>query len=86
MMRRVSEKRIGVPIGTSDWRQAYPDIHRECAINQDVVGTLNRTYANENPFKHGMEISEEQTRETIRARQSGHNPQIEESIYGHQLQ
>jgi hypothetical protein len=50
------------------------------------VGTLNRIYANENPFKQGMEMSEEQTRETIRARQSGHSPQMEESIYGRQLQ
>ncbi|XP_022163480.1 uncharacterized protein LOC111028984 [Myzus persicae] len=86
VMRRESEKRIGVPIGTSDWRQAYPEIHREFAINQDVAGTLNRIYANENPFKQGMEMSEEQTRETIRARQSGHSPQMEESIYGRQLQ
>jgi superfamily II DNA helicase RecQ len=86
VMRRESEKRIGVPIGTSDWRQAYPEIHREFAINQDVVGTLKRIYDNENPFKQGMEMSEEQTRETIRARQSGHSPQMEESIYGRQLQ
>ena len=86
VMRRESEKRIGVPIGTSDWRQAYPEIHREFAINQDVVGTLKRIYDNENPFKQGIEISEEQTRETIRARQSGYSPQIEESIYGRQLQ
>ncbi|KAL1582253.1 hypothetical protein WHR41_09118 [Cladosporium halotolerans] len=86
VMRRESEKRIGVPIGTSDWRQAYPDIHREFAVNQDVVGTLNRIYANENPFKQGMAMDEEQTRETIRARQSGHSPQMEESIYGRQLQ
>jgi len=86
VMRRESEKRIGVPIGTSDWRQAYPEIHREFAINQDIVGTLNRIYANENPFKQGMEMDEEQTRETIRARQSGHSPQMEESIYGRQLQ
>jgi superfamily II DNA helicase RecQ len=86
VMRRESEKRIGVPIGTSDWRQAYPEIHREFAINRDVVGTLNRIYANENPFKQGMDVDEEQTRETIRAKQSGHSPQMEESIYGRQLQ
>jgi superfamily II DNA helicase RecQ len=85
-MRRESEKRIGVPIGPSDWRQAYPAIHREFAINQDVVGTLKRIYANENPFKQGVEMDEEQTRETIRAKQSGHSPQMEESIYGRQLQ
>jgi hypothetical protein len=86
VMRRESEKRIGVPIGTSDWRQAYPEIHREFAINRDVVGTLNRIYANENPFKQGMDMNEEQTRDTIRAKQSGHSPQMEESIYGRQLQ
>jgi hypothetical protein len=85
VIRRESEKRIGVPIGTSDWRQAYPEIHREFAINRDVVGTLNRIYANENPFKQGIDMDEEQTRETIRARQSGYSPQIEESIYGRQL-
>ena len=50
------------------------------------MGTLKRIYDNENPFKQGMEMSEEQTRETIRARQSGHSPQMEESIYGRQLQ
>lgn len=33
-----------------------------------------------------MDINEEQTRETIRARQSGQSPQMEESIYGRQLQ
>jgi hypothetical protein len=86
VMRRESEKRIGVPIGTSDWRQAYPEIHREFAINQDVMGTLNRIYANENPFKQGTDTNEEQTRETIRAKQSGHSLQMEESIYGRQLQ
>ena len=86
VMRRESEKRIGVPIGTSDWRQAYPEIHREFAINQDVVGTLYRIYANENPFEQGIGIDEEQTCEAIRAKQSGHSPQIEESIYGRQLQ
>jgi superfamily II DNA helicase RecQ len=47
---------------------------------------LNRIYANENPFKQGMDMDEEQTRETIRAKQSGHSPQMEESIYGRQLQ
>lgn len=47
-----AESCAGVPIGTSDWRQAYPEIHREFAINQDIVGTLNRTYANKTPFKH----------------------------------
>ncbi|GAB7336613.1 hypothetical protein MBLNU13_g10310t1 [Cladosporium sp. NU13] len=86
VMRRESQKRIGVPIGTSDWRQAYPEIHREFAIKQDVTGTLKRIYNNENPFKQGMDMDEEQTRETIRARQSGHSPQMEESIYGRQLQ
>ena len=86
VMHRESQKRIGVPIGTSDWRQAYPEIHREFAINQDVAGTLKRIYDNENPFKQGMDMDEEQTRETIRARQSGHSPQMEESIYGRQLQ
>jgi superfamily II DNA helicase RecQ len=86
VMRRESEKRIGVPIGTSDWRQAYPAIHREFAINQDVVGTLDRIYANENPSKRGVEMDEEQTREAIRAKQSCHSPQMEESIYGRQLQ
>jgi hypothetical protein len=85
-MRRESEKRIGVPIGTSDWRQAYLEIYREFAINRDVVGTLKRIYANENPFKQGMDVDEEQTCETIRAKQSGHSLQIEESIYRQQLQ
>jgi hypothetical protein len=85
-MRRESEKRIGVPIGTSDWRQAYPEIHREFAINQDVVGTFYRIYANENPFEQGIGIDEEQTCEAICAKQSGHSPQMEESIYGRQLQ
>jgi hypothetical protein len=47
---------------------------------------LNRIYANENPFKQGMDMDEEQTRETIRAKQSGHSLQMEESIYGRQLQ
>lgn len=84
VMRRESEKRI-VPIGTSDWRQAYPEIHREFAIIQDVVGTLNRIYANETPFKQGVEMDEEQTREAIRAKQSGHSPQMEDSSYGRQL-
>lgn len=49
--KRESQKRIGVPIGTSDWRQAYPEIHREFAINQDVAGILKRIYDNENSFK-----------------------------------
>jgi hypothetical protein len=70
---RESKKRIGVPIGTSDKRQAYLEIHREFAINRDVVGTLNYIYANKNPFKQGMDIDEEQTRETIRAKQSGYS-------------
>ncbi|KAK0302345.1 hypothetical protein LTR01_008814 [Friedmanniomyces endolithicus] len=86
IMRRESGKRVGVPIGTSDWRQAYPAIHREFAINRDVVGTLDRIYVNENPLKHGLDVEQEQTREAIRAQQSGHSPQMEESIYGRQLQ
>ena len=85
VMQRETSKRIGVAIGTSDWRQAYPAIHREFAINQDVIGTLDRIYANENPHKKGA-IDEEQTREAVRAKQSGHSPQMEETIYGRQLQ
>ncbi|KAK6433365.1 hypothetical protein LTR95_010457 [Oleoguttula sp. CCFEE 5521] len=85
VMRRETSKRIGVAIGTSDWRQAYPAIHREFAINQDVIGTLDRIYANENPHKKGA-VDEEQTREAVRAKQSGHSPQMEETIYGRQLQ
>lgn len=50
------------------------------------MGTLNRIYANENPFKQGMDMDEEQTREAIHAKQSGHSPQMEESIYERQLQ
>lgn len=73
MIRRESEKRIGVPIGTSDWRQTSPEIHRDFAINQDVMGTLNRIYANESPFKQGIDMDEEQTRETIRAKWSGYS-------------
>jgi len=75
-----------VPIGTSDWRQAYPAIHRTFAINRDVVGTLDRIYGKENPSRRDAETEEEQTHETIRAKQSGHSPQIEESIYGRELQ
>jgi superfamily II DNA helicase RecQ len=86
VMRRESEKRIGVPIGTSDWRQAYPAIHRAFAINRDVVGTLDRIYANPHPKQRGAAQAEEQTREDIRAKQSGHSPQMEESIYGRHLQ
>lgn len=85
VLRRETNKRIGVAIGTSDWRQAYPAIHREFAINQDVVGTLDQIYANENPNKKEA-MNEEQTRETMRAKQSSHSPQMEESMYGRQLQ
>ena len=86
IIRRESQKRIGVPIGTSDWRQAYPAIHRTFAINWDVVGTLDRIYGKENPSRRDAETEEEQTRETMRAKQSGHSPQMEESIYGRELQ
>jgi hypothetical protein len=64
-MHRESEKQIGMPIGPSDWRQAYLAIYREFAINQDIVGTLKRIYANENLFKQGVEMDEEQTHKTI---------------------
>jgi superfamily II DNA helicase RecQ len=86
IIRRESQKRIGVPIGTSDWRQAYPAIHRTFAINRDVVGTLDRIYGKENPSRRDAEADEERTRETMRAKQSGHSPQMEESIYGRELQ
>jgi hypothetical protein len=46
---------------------------------------LKRIYANENLFKQGMEMDEEQTHETIRAKQSSHSLQMEESIYRRQL-
>jgi hypothetical protein len=85
IIRRESQKRIGVPIGTSDWRQAYPAIHRTFAINRDVVGTLDRIYGKENPSRRDADTEEEQTRETMRAKQSGHSPQMEESIYGREL-
>jgi predicted kinase len=47
---------------------------------------LNRIYANKNPFKQEIDMDEEQMHETIRAKQSGHSLQIEESIYRQQLQ
>ena len=72
VMRRESERRIGVPIGTSEWRQAYPAIHREFAINRDVVGTLDRIYAPEQAS--GDDDREEQTREAVRAKQSAYSP------------
>jgi hypothetical protein len=85
-MCRESEKRIGIPIGTSDKRQAYPEIHRESAINQDVVSTFKRIYVKKKPFEQGLEMDEERTREAIRAKQSSHSSQMEESIYDRQLQ
>ena len=85
IMGRETERRIGVKIGVALWRQAYPAIHRTFAINRDVVGTLDRIYGKENPSRRDAEADEERTRETMRAKQSGHSPQMEESIYGRQL-
>ena len=76
-----SAESCGEGIGTSDWRQAYPAIHREFAIHQDIIGTLDRIYANDNPHKKDA-MDEEATREAVRAKQSGHSPQMEETIYG----
>lgn len=85
IMRRESERRIGVAIGTSDWRQAYPEIHRRFAINQQILPTLHNVYDNDNPNKR-VEHEGRMGREEFRARQAGHSPQMEAGIYGRPLQ
>lgn len=80
-MRRETEKYIGVPIGISDWRQVYPAIHREFAMEEDVQEILDKIYAK----RPNPEAEEPSSDAITRARQAGHSRQTEESIYGRLL-
>jgi hypothetical protein len=83
VLRRETTKQIGVAIGTADWRQAYPAIHRELAVNPRIHGTLQQIYdPRSSPGNHAGPDDVD----AVRARQSGHSPQMEESIYGRSLQ
>ena len=83
-MQRETKARIGVSIGISDWRQVYPAIHREFAIHDEIRETLDQVYENDNP--HRKEASPEPINMAyFQAKQSGHSPQMEETIYGRLL-
>ena len=73
-MRRETAGVVGVPIGISDWRQAYPAIYREFATDQSIRKTLSQIYKNPNPNVKCDESSEEASNTaTIRAKQAGHS-------------
>lgn len=81
-MRRETEKRIGVPIGISDWRQVYPAIHREFTTDPKTRVALDQIY-------NSRAVPEPATKDsiaTIRAQQSGHSFQMEEDIYGRSVE
>ena len=87
VMRRETAGIVGVPIGISDWRQAYPAIHREFATDQSIRKTLSQIYENSNPnTKHDESSEEANNTAAIRAKQAGHSFQMEEDIYGRSLE
>ena len=88
VMRRETDRFIGVPIGISDWRQVYPAIHRQFATDHSIRETLSKICENANP---NTEIGSEEatlanTAAAFRAKQSGHSFQMEEDIYGRSLE
>ena len=85
VMRRETADRCGVAIGISDWRQVYPAIHREHAIDQSIRETLTKIYENDNPNAKADDPPSGNPSAIFRAKQSGHSPQMEESIYGRLL-
>lgn len=76
VMYRESEARIGVRIGVSLWRNAYPAIQRELSADTSVHKALDDIYGRHpaGPPSHDVE--------DIRAQQAGHSRQMEEMIYG----
>lgn len=88
VMRRETAGLIGVPIGTSDWRQVYLAIHREFTTDHSIRKTLMKIY--EKAHANADVGSEEATAAgdvvSFRAKQSGYSFQMEESIYGRSLE
>ncbi|KAK5110579.1 hypothetical protein LTR85_000994 [Meristemomyces frigidus] len=76
---------IGVPIGISDWRQVYPAIHREFAHDPSIRETLAQIYDQSHPHSQAEKTAEDGIAAT-RAKQSGHNFQMEEDVYGRSLE
>lgn len=74
VMQRETRKRIGVGIGVSDWRHAYPAIQREFTTEQSVREALDCIYDNRAPQIRRME-------DAI-AEQAGHSRYMEDMIYG----
>ena len=73
-MQRETKKRIGVGIGVSDWRHAYPAIQREHTREQNIREALDYIYDNRPPQIRRME-------DAI-AEQAGHSRYMEDMIYG----
>lgn len=87
VMRRETANLCGVAIGTSDWRQVYPAIHRQFSMDQSIHETLTKIYENRNPHAHTSEpFSHSDQIAVARAKQSGHSVQMEEDIYGRLLE
>jgi len=83
VMQRETERRIGVRIGISDWRQVYPAIHREFTTDKETRGALDRIYDNRQAAPDPVA---DDNIAIIRAQQSGHSFQMEEDIYGRSTQ
>jgi len=83
VMQRETERRIGVRIGISDWRQVYPAIHREFTTDKETRGALDRIYDNRQAAPDP--VADDNIAIT-RAQQSGHSFQMEEDIYGRSAQ
>jgi len=74
VLQRETRKRIGVGIGVSDWRHAYPAIQREHTKDPSVREALDSIYDNRAPQVRRME--------DIVAEQAGHSRYMEDMIYG----
>ena len=74
VLRRETRKRIGVGIGVSDWRHAYPAIQREFTKDSGVRESLDFIYDNRAPQNRRMD--------DIIAEQAGHSRYMEDLIYG----
>jgi superfamily II DNA helicase RecQ len=74
VMQRETRKRIGVGIGVSDWRHAYPAIQREHTKDHSVREALDCIYDNRAPQIRRME--------DVVAEQAGHSRYMEDMIYG----
>lgn len=83
VMQRETERRIGVRIGISDWRQVYPAIHREFTTDKETRGALDRIYDNRQAAPDPVADDDIAV---VRAKQSGHSFQMEEDIYGRSAQ